>query len=203
MRFRVQCILLPAVLVLGVTLHSLYKNRHTIVSIKPWLDEEVGTVKSVSIGTPVSKSEGTTASISADTAESNKSEDNAKSESKAKFEHGNIKSHVDEQVPSSVTEGLSLLHVISPYEVKGCESTFCPFNQEQSVTIGSMLRAKGAINQGSVTLAASALQSDIDIAVLAGLQALPALTRSSASEYPAMKPQKSFPFFKTLSMLST
>ena len=170
------------------------------------LDLGVDTPKYGSTGTTASKREGTSASIithlksnkSKDTSKSNKSKDTSKSDSKAKSENENIKSNIDEQVPSSVTEGLSLLHVISPYEVEECESTFCPFNQEQSVAIGSMLRAKGAINQGSVTLAAAALQSDIDIAVLAGLQALPALTRTTASEYPSMKPQKSFPFFQDI-----
>jgi len=59
--------------------------------------------------------------------------------------------------------------VISPYAVKGCESIFWPFNQEQSVAISGMLRAKEKINQDSVAFLSTALQSDIDIAVLAGL----------------------------------
>jgi len=77
--FGDKCILLLAVL--GFTLHGFYKSRQTIISIKPGLDAEVDTVR-----VRVSTSEDTTASISAGTAESDKSEDNAKSESKAKFE---------------------------------------------------------------------------------------------------------------------
>jgi hypothetical protein len=93
------------------------------------------------------------------------------------------------------TNSASLLHVISPFHATECQSPFCPYDQEQNVTIGSMLQAKEAFGQGSVTLVAAVSEKDMEVAVPRGFHALPALTET---EYKNLKPSKSLPFFQDI-----
>jgi len=96
------------------------------------------------------------------------------------------------------TNSAALLHVISPFHATECQSAFCPYDQAQSVAIGSMLQAKEAFWQGSVTLAAAVLEKEMEVAVPRGFHALPALTRTTETEYKNLKPSKSLPFFQDI-----
>ena len=94
--------------------------------------------------------------------------------------------------------GARLLHVISPFLVDDCPSQFCPYDQAQSVTIGSMLRAKSRLGRGSVTLAASAFEDDLKYLELDGFEILPALIRSTTTQYPDLPTRPSLPFFQDI-----
>ena len=92
----------------------------------------------------------------------------------------------------------SLVHVISPFPVEDCSSQFCPYDQAQSVTIGSMLRAKAKVEDDSITLAAAVFERDLATAVPTGFHTLPVLTRSTETEYPNLSPQSQLPFIQDI-----
>jgi len=98
-------------------------------------------------------------------------------------------------------DGVKLLHVISPFRVEDCTSQFCPYDQAQSVTIGSMLRAKERFVQqrrrgGSVTLASAALEGEkLEVN---GFDTLPPLVRSTTTQYSHLPSRPSLPFFQDI-----
>jgi len=100
---------------------------------------------------------------------------------------------VHDIVPPSVDDNVRIVHVISPYVIDTCDAPFCPVNQEQSLVMGSMLRAAGK-SRGPVLLVAATLPEDAAAAPPDFLR-LP-LTRSTATAYP--KTKKALPFIQDI-----
>lgn len=99
---------------------------------------------------------------------------------------------------NNANEGLNLLHVVSPFKVDDCSWQFCPFDQAQSVTIGSMIRARNKVEKGSVTLAAAVFEDELPHLPLPGFQVLPAIIRSTMTLYPDLPSRPSFPFIQDI-----
>ena len=117
------------------------------------------------------------------------------------FVLGNEGEQSETKIPEQINDskvGVKLLHVISPFLVEDCPAQFCPYDQAQSVTIGSMLRAKSRLGRGSVTLAAAAFQDDLEHLQLDGFETLPPLLRSTTTQYPDLPMRPSFPFVQDI-----
>mmetsp|Transcript_4109 Transcript_4109/g.5555 ORF Transcript_4109/g.5555 Transcript_4109/m.5555 type:complete len:1031 (-) Transcript_4109:239-3331(-) len=109
-----------------------------------------------------------------------------------------VKANHISSLKESKKPGVSLLHVISPFGVENCLPQFCPFDQAQSVVVGSMLRAKDNTSRGHVTLAATAFEDEQKNVVPEGFDALPALTRSTETEYPELLSSERLPFIQDI-----
>jgi len=100
------------------------------------------------------------------------------------------------QSPTKATP-LQLVHLFPAYKVSGCDVRFCPFDQDQSVAIASMQRARSKAKKASVTLAASAFSDDADV-VPSDFLRLDDLTRSTLTEYPHLRLNKKLPFINDI-----
>lgn len=92
----------------------------------------------------------------------------------------------DEEIPSQ--RSLNIAHITPLYGVPDCDSRFCPFNQEQSLVIASMIRAQRLAKSGSinVTLATSVFKEDRHI-VPSSFLTLKDLSRSILTEFPDLR----------------
>eukprot|EP00562_Extubocellulus_spinifer_P017243 CAMPEP_0178609718 /NCGR_PEP_ID=MMETSP0697-20121206/38789_1 /TAXON_ID=265572 /ORGANISM="Extubocellulus spinifer, Strain CCMP396" /LENGTH=1413 /DNA_ID=CAMNT_0020248299 /DNA_START=166 /DNA_END=4403 /DNA_ORIENTATION=- len=101
------------------------------------------------------------------------------------------------QNKASPQQKLSLVHIAPTYKVKNCAAQFCPYDQDQSVAIASMRRAREQSKKASVTLAASVFPEDGD-AVPADFIRLGDLSRSTMSDYPNLPLKKKLPFINDI-----
>jgi len=101
------------------------------------------------------------------------------------------------QNKASPQQKLSLVHIAPTYKVKNCAAQFCPYDQDQSVAIASMRRAREQSKKASVTLAASVFPEDGD-AVPADFIRLDDLSRSTMSDYPNLPLKKKLPFINDI-----
>eukprot|EP00592_Proboscia_alata_P019540 CAMPEP_0194418174 /NCGR_PEP_ID=MMETSP0176-20130528/17265_1 /TAXON_ID=216777 /ORGANISM="Proboscia alata, Strain PI-D3" /LENGTH=384 /DNA_ID=CAMNT_0039224457 /DNA_START=213 /DNA_END=1367 /DNA_ORIENTATION=+ len=94
----------------------------------------------------------------------------------------------------ALSSPMKIVHLFPLYKVYNCESRFCPYNQELSVAIAAMQRARENAKNATVTLATSVFTEDGD-AVPSDFVRLPNLTRSTQSEYQL---DKKLPFINDL-----
>lgn len=86
-----------------------------------------------------------------------------------------------------------LVHVVPLYKVHDCEERFCPYDQDQSVAVASITRARNSSKRAKVTLAASVFAEDAT-AVSDDFVTLPNLTRSTSTEYANFTDTEKLPF---------
>ena len=92
---------------------------------------------------------------------------------------------------------LNLVHLYPAYKVSDCDLRFCPYDQDQSVAIASMQRARTNAKKASVTLAASVFPEDGEV-VPEDFLRLNDLTRSTLSDYPHLSLKKQLPFINDI-----
>ena len=92
---------------------------------------------------------------------------------------------------------LRLVHLFPAYKVDDCDARFCPYDQDQSVAIASMQRARDNAKKVEATLAASAFPEDEEV-VPSDFLRLGDLTRSTLTEYPYLSLNKKLPFINDL-----
>ena len=97
------------------------------------------------------------------------------------------------QSSPSKSAPLNLVHLFPAYKVSDCDVRFCPYDQDQSVAIAGMQRARTNAKKASVTLAASVFPEDAEV-VPSDFLRLPDLTRSTLTEYPHLSLKKKLPF---------
>ena len=116
-----------------------------------------------------------------------------KNKNKKKTQAAGIRgqSSLSEQTP------LNLVHLFPAYKVSDCDVRFCPYDQDQSVAIASMQRARTNAKKASVTLAASVFPEDGDV-VPSDFLRLADLTRSTLTEYPHLSLKKQLPFINDI-----
>jgi len=104
---------------------------------------------------------------------------------------------VSEIVPPPIDNDVRIVHIISPYVVDTCDAPFCPVDQEQSLVMGSMLRAAEK-SRRPVLLAAATLPEDAAAAPPDFIRL--SLTRSAATEYTNTKynTTKELPFIQDI-----
>ena len=92
---------------------------------------------------------------------------------------------------------LRLVHLFPAYKVDDCDARFCPYDQDQSVAIASMQRARDNAKKASVVLAASVFPEDAEV-VPSDFLRLDDLTRSTVTEYPYLGLSKKLPFINDI-----
>ena len=92
---------------------------------------------------------------------------------------------------------LNLVHLYPAYKVSDCDMRFCPYDQDQSVAIASMQRARTNAKKAAVTLAASVFPEDGEV-VPSDFLRLNDLTRSTLTDYPHLSLKKQLPFINDI-----